>query len=206
MTRSKALTCLTVLLALAPSLYGAQPPAPAPSFTISASNVTMSSGSTSYIPFTLTSVNGFAGTLVMGITPPSPPAGVRLPYLEIGGPARDYVLTANGTLTGSLGVLSAIPVPVPVRWNIKGHGERAIWSVAGALLLGLGLRRRRALATHLSLAVAILIGLTGMSACGGPPTLTPGIYTYTLTASENNTALSASTQVTVTVPSGIVTN
>jgi hypothetical protein len=50
------------------------------------------------------------------------------------------------------------------------------------------------------------VGLTGIVACGSSPkTLTPGTYTYTLTASEqNNTSLSASTTVNVTVPPGIV--
>jgi hypothetical protein len=169
----------------------------------------MPSSGTASIPFTLASVNGFAGSLVIGITPPTPAAGVKLPYLEIGGPARDYVLTANGTLAGSIGVLSAIPVPVPVRFNLprpSRHKERTIWSLAGALLLTLGLRRRRAPSTRLLLAAGMLIGLTGINACGGPQTLTPGTYPYTLTASEINSMLSSSTAITVTVPSGIVTN
>jgi hypothetical protein len=74
-------------------------------------------------------------------------------------------------------------------------------------LLGLGLRRKRALATHLLLAAGLFLGLTAISACGGQPTLTPGTYTYTLTATEvNNTTATANTTVSVTVPPGIVTN
>jgi hypothetical protein len=173
-----------------------------------------SSGTTS-IPFTLTSVNGFTGSLALGVTAPTPPAGVKLPYLEIGGPAHLYPLTANGTFNGSMGVLSAIPVPVPVRFNLpKPTRSRkgAVWSLAAALLLGLGLRRRSALPTRLLLAAAMLTALTSITACGGPPTLTPGTYTYTLTATQETTSQtvsasqSESTTFTLTVPPGIVTN
>ena len=61
MTRNKVLIHLIAIPALASSLSPAQVPTPAPSFTISASNVTMPSSGTVPIPFTLTSVNGFAG-------------------------------------------------------------------------------------------------------------------------------------------------
>jgi hypothetical protein len=144
-TRNNTLTRLGVLLACASRLSNAQTSTPTPSFTLSASNITMPSSGTTSIPFTLISVNGFAGSLALGVTPPTPPAGVKLPYLEIGGPAQLYPLTANGTLTSSIGVLSAIPVPVPVRFHQPTrHGDRTIWSLAAALLLCLGLRRRRA--------------------------------------------------------------
>jgi hypothetical protein len=209
MTKHPSLTCLAVLLALAPSLCKAQ--TATPGFTISASNVTMPSSGTTSIPFTLISVNKFAGSLVVGVTPPTPAAGVRLPYLEIGGPAESYPLTANATLTGTIGILTAVPVPVPVRFNLPAHpapGKRVIWSLAAVLMLGFGLSRRKARATRLLLALCTLIALTGISACGGPPTLTPGTYTYTLTASTIDASqpqLSASTQITLTVPPGIVT-
>jgi hypothetical protein len=58
----------------------------------------------------------------------------------------------------------------------------------------------------------MLIALTAITACGGPQTLTPGIYTYTLTATQETTSQtvgasqSQSTTFTLTVPSGIVTN
>jgi hypothetical protein len=59
---------------------------------------------------------------------------------------------------------------------------------------------------RLSLAVCMVIGLAGLGGCGSSiKTLTPGVYTYTFTASElSNTSLSASTTVNVTVPAGIV--
>ena len=210
--RNRVLTCCAALLALTPGLCAARPPAPAPapSFTITGSNVTMPFSGTATFPFTLTSVNGFAGTIFVSCAQPAVPAGVKLPYLEFPGPVvRGFVLTANGTTTGTIGILSAVPVPIPVRWNLPshpGHGETAIWSLAGALLLGLGLCRKRALAPRLLLAAGMFLGLTAISACGGQPTLTPGTYTYTLTATDvNNNSATARTTVTVTVPPGIVT-
>jgi hypothetical protein len=217
MTRNKALTFLVVLLALASSLCEAQPAAPAPSFTISATNVTMPSSGIVSIPFTLTSVNGFTGSLTVGITPPTVPVGTRLPYLDIGGPVIGHPLAANATVTGSIGVLAAIPVPVPVKLNLPnrpGRGEAVRWELAGVLMLGLGSLRKRSLrkrarqSTRLLLALCMLIALTGISACGGPPTLTPGTYTYILTATAISASVlspSASTTVSVTIPPGIVT-
>jgi hypothetical protein len=214
MPNTKALTRPAVLLALAlaQGLCAAQPPAPAPSFTIAAPNVTMSSSGTSSILFTLTSVNGFAGTLIVGITQPTVPAGTKLPYLEEGGPARDYPLVANGTATGSFGALSAVPVPEPVKFNLPNrpaHGEAVRWKLAGVLILSLGfLRKRSRPSTRLLLALCMLIALTAISACGGPPTLTPGTYTYTLTATELTPSVlspSSSTTMTVTVMPGIAT-
>lgn len=208
-TRNRWLTCLAAFLALTPSLCAAQPATPAPSFTITGSTVTMPSSGNANIPFTLTSVNGFAGSFFVSCAQPNVPAGVKLPFLEIPGPVHTFALAANGTTTGIVGFLSAVPIPVPVRWNPppnRRHGNPAIWSFAGALLLGFGLRRKRVLASRLLLAAGMFLGLATISACGGQPTLTPGTYTYTLTATElNNTSATASATVTVTVPPGIVT-
>ncbi len=171
----------------------------------------MPSSGTVSIPFTLTSVNGFTGSLAVSITPPTPPVGTKLPYLDIGGPVIGYLLTANATVKASIGALLAIPKPVPVKLNLPNrpaHGEAVRWELAGVLMLGLGSLRKSARTTRLLLALCMLIALTGISACGGPPTLTPGTYTYTLTATEINPtllSLSATTTVNVTIPPGIVT-
>lgn len=213
MPSNKALTRLVILLALAPGLSRAQAPAPTPSFTISASNSTMPSNGDGGIPITLTSVDGFAGTVVVGCSQPNTPASVIAPVCDYPGPVTStYVLNANTTLNEVIGVSPPINTNPTARLNLPthgtGHGERAIWSLAGVLMLGLGLRRRRARpSTRLLLAIGTLIGLTGISACGGPETLTPGTYTYTLTANDpydTNNPLSVSTTATVTVPPGIV--
>jgi hypothetical protein len=141
------------------------------------------------------------------VTQPTPPAGVREPIPDEGGPAvSPIVLTANTSVTGVV-VVSAIEFTVS-RLNPPVSKEGKGWVLAGVLMLGLGFRRRKARwPAHLLLAVGVLIGLTGIGACGGSPiTLTPGTYPYTITASSINSSssLSASTTVMVTVPPGIV--
>ena len=163
------------------------------------------------IPFVLTSVNGFVGQLVVSCTPPTVATNVRLPYIEAGGPAIAYNLVANGTASGSITLLAKELNVVAARLNLPAHprhNQRAVWSLAGAFLIGIGLRRRKAWAARLSLAVCLLIALTTISACGSGPTLTPGTYTYTLTATQTDITLppSTSTTATVTVPPGIPTS
>jgi hypothetical protein len=79
MKRHTALTCLVVLLALASGPCWAQAPSAAPSFTISASPVTMPSSVFVAKPINLTSVDGFVGTVAVTCAPPNPPAGVNEP-------------------------------------------------------------------------------------------------------------------------------
>jgi hypothetical protein len=212
MTRSKALSCLVVLFTMASTACAAQVPVPAPSFKISASNVTMPSSGMVSIPFTLTSVNGFVGSVAVQCVGPTEPAGVKAPVCEDFGPVRAYPLTADGTATGSFEVVAIPPKVVPVVSGVNPlrHGRGANWALAGILMLGIGLQRRRTRRFARVLLAIGGIGLTGMgiSGCGGPPTLTPGVYTFTLNANSvsNTLSLSASTTATVTVPAGIVTN
>jgi hypothetical protein len=209
MTRNKALTCLTVLLTLAFGLCRAHALAPAPSFTLSASNITMSSNNTS-IPITLTSVNGFTGSVGLTCTPPNPPSGVKEPSCG-GGPYQPTVLTANATVTGGLAIYAIKPLPTSsaTSSNLPGHGRRTTWTLAGALMLGLGaLRKKSQLSKHLLLVVGMFVGLAVINACGGPETLTPGTYSYTLTAAAtpgaSNPTFSTTTTATVTIPAGII--
>jgi hypothetical protein len=54
---------------------------------------------------------------------------------------------------------------------------------------------------------ALLVGLTAIGGCGGSQkTLTPGSYTYMLTATEQGSSspITATATLTVTVPPGIV--
>jgi len=211
-TRSKALSCVIVLSALASAVCAAQVPVPAPGFTISASNVTMPSSGTVSIPFTLTSVNGFVGSVAVLCVAPTEPTGVRVPYCDQGGPLMAYPLTANGTTSGNMMIVAIQPNPVPLSSSLgpAGRREGAGLALAGILMLGIGLRRKRTRRfTRVSLAAGMIIALAGIgiSGCGGPPTLTPGDYVFTLNAnSVSPPSLTASTTSTVTVPAGIVTH
>jgi len=211
-SRNKVLICLIVFLALGSRISSAQTPAPTPSFTLSAANVTMPSSGVVQIPFTLTSVNGFAGSVgVLCVEPTIPGSVNKGPYCDQGGPLMAYTLAANGTTTGSISIVAIQPNPVPLTTKSSLAGHEASWALAGALVLGFGLRRKRMLRfSRVSLAAFLLIGLAGLGifGCGGPPTLTPGTYNFMLNATSvsANPALYATTTATVTVPAGIVTS
>jgi hypothetical protein len=211
MKRNVALCCLGLFLPFAVVPSRAQMPTPVPSFTITAIGITMPSSGTGLIPFTLTSVNGFAGTLNITCTPPNPAAGVREPVCG-GGSVTSFALAAKATVTGNASLMAYVyfPPKASSRLDLQRRGEGTSWALAGVLMLGFGLQRRRARRLGyrsglLLLAVGTLIGLTGISACSaGPETLTPGVYAYTVTATDqNDTSSSVSTTVQVTVPSGI---
>jgi hypothetical protein len=219
MKGNKALTCLASLLVLVFGSGGAQAQAATPSFTITADNVTMPSGGFGLIPFTLTSANGYTGGVLVGCTPPTPPAGVNIPTCgapEPYGPGNlplGVTLTADSPVVKQSIYIYALPASISAslnaRLNRPGPEGTAGWALAGALMLGLGFRKRRSRwPACLLLAVVMLIGLTGLVACASPfpnfPTLTPGTYTYSVTAVGVGTSFSTSTTVTVTVPSGIV--
>jgi hypothetical protein len=211
MKRHTTLLCLASLLTLTIGAATAQPPAPAPSFTISAPNITMPSSGTATVNFTLTSVDGFTGTVAVNCAAPTVSANVILPYIDLGGPLHAYTVTANAATTGNFNLLATPPLAVPAALNHPARRSTLVWSLAGVFLLGLGLRRRKSLRyTHLLLAVGLLIGVSGITACAGPETLTPGTYTYTLTATQVDVpaipSATATTTFTVTVPRGIVTH
>jgi hypothetical protein len=185
---------------------GGQAFAATPGFTITASNAAMPTSGFGSIPFTLTSVDGYAGTFTANCAPADPPAGARLPICGSPTAPTQYTLTANQTVKGSVTLLP-YPVPSPAsRLAVPSHEAEAAWAFAGALLLGFGFRRRRfRWPALLVLAAGALIGLTGVGACGGggTETLTPGTYAYVVTATDTGTDATANVTVNVTVPAGI---
>lgn len=212
MQRVRLLAVLGILAVVTVALSGAPlwAAAPSPSFTITATNVTMSSATSSGIgssTFTLTSVNGYTGTVVVGCIAPTPPSGANVPVCNwSAGPARGaYTLTANQVVTGSMAFINSIspcnpcPVSLPRR---SGHGLPQGLALAGALLFGFAFRRKAARWLTLTLfAVGALAGLAAISACGGSNSVvTPGTYVYTISATDISTAVSVTTTVSVTVP------
>jgi hypothetical protein len=187
-----------------------------PSFTITATNVAVSSSTSSGVgssTFTLTSVNGYAGSVRVSCAPPTPPVGIKVPYCTGGfpGPAAvpaqpPITLTADEVVTGTVPFYNApvpcsnpCPVSLPHR---DSHKLAQGIALAGALVLGFGFRRRAARRlTLMLLAVGTLAGLAGISACGANNSVvTPGTYAYTITATDVNTAVAVNTSVNVTVP------
>jgi hypothetical protein len=206
----RLLTVLGLLLGFGFVVSGSPALAATPDFTITAGNVTMSSANSSGVgtsSFTLTSVNGYAGTVGINCTAPTLPAGVYVPICDFGGPAYPVMetLTANQVATGTIAFRNSTPpCPCPVslpRRRSSGLGQGL--ALAGALLLGFGIRRRATRWLTLTLlAVGTLAGLGGISACGGNNgiMMTPGTYAYTINAVDMNTAVRVTTTVNVTVP------
>jgi hypothetical protein len=212
----RPLVLLGLFLAFISVSCGSLALAATPSFTITATSVTMSSNTSSgtgSTTFTLTSVDGYAGSVRVGCDAPTPPAGVKVPYCgDIGNGAAvvpvqpPITLTANEVVSGTVSFINSpapcsnpCPVSLPRR---GGHGLAPGVALAGVLLFGFGLRRRAARWLTLMLfALGILAGLAAISACGANNTVvTPGTYAYTLTATDINTNVSVTTPVNVTVP------
>jgi hypothetical protein len=214
MQKYRLFALLGLVLAFSLGVSGSSAAAPTPSFTIAATNVTMSSSGSSGVgssTFTLTSVNGFAGSVYVVCDPPTPSAGVKVPYCESGVAGSGAIpvqppitLTANEVVTGTISFYNApvpcsnpCPVSLPRR---GGHGLAPGLALASALLLGLGFRRRAARWLTL-LAVGALAGLAGISACGGNKSVvTPGTYVYTVAAAEVGTSTTVSSTFNVAVP------
>jgi hypothetical protein len=185
---------------------GAQALPVTPDFTLAATNVIMSSSGPSgsgSSTFTLTSVNGYAGTVEIRCVPPTPPAGVNVPICNFVPVMPPYTLTANQVVTGTISFANVscnqCVAPVARRGGYElGKGL----ALAGVLLLGFGFRRRAARWLTLTLlAVGTLAGLAGIGACGGTSNVvTPGTYTYTITATDDNTQVSQTASINVIVP------
>lgn len=208
MQMSRLLVSLAAsLLPFSPVYSGSPALAATPGFTITASNVTMSSNASDGYGssnFTLNAVNGYSGTVQVRCEPPIPPAGVKIPYCGGGAVTPPITLTANETTTGKMNFNnSAVPEPVARIPSSTGHGMVPAMALAGSLLFGFGIHRRRARWFTLTLlAVGALGGLAATSGCGAGNTtfVTPGTYGYTMTATDISSAVSVSTTINVTVP------
>jgi len=154
---------------------------------ISATNVTMPSSGNGAIPYVLTSVDGYTGTITVSCPEVNAPAGAKIPYCG-SGPIFAVNLTPAEAFRGKL-ALTPYGVPVP--------------AAAAALLAGLAFRMRRKTGWPTSgLAVACTLAFLGVATgCGsGTSGMTQGTYAYTVTATDINTNAHVSTTVNVTVP------
>jgi len=215
MTGKKALIFVALLLAFAFDSGWVKAQTAAPGFTVTASDTSMPSGGFGFIPFTLAAVNGYTGPVAVGCTPQTPPAGANIPTCNAPEPygtgfnGVTVSLSAQAPVANQSIEIYALPASMAGRWlsRLEQNGAAGP-AVAGMLMLGLGFRRRRSRWSRRLLPIAaLLIGLMGIGACGSPipaaPTLTPGVYTYTVWATGVTAPFSASTTVTVTVPPGI---
>jgi hypothetical protein len=216
MQRYRLLVVLGMLLGFSFVVSGSPVLAATPGFTITATNVTMSSSGSTGVgtsSFTLTSVNGYTGSVRVECNYPTIPAGVKAPYCGYGaaGPAAipaqpPITLTANQVVTGSIYFYNAPvpcsnPCPASPRPPRRGRLAPGL-ALAGVLLVGFGIRRRAVRWLTLTLlAMGTLTGLAGISACSGNNSVvTPGTYAYTIPATDINTQVSQTASINVTVP------
>jgi hypothetical protein len=190
-----------------------------PSFTVTATSAALSSSSKSgegSSTITLTSVNGYSGSIIVNCIPPTPPAGVKVPFCSPGMPSATtpaisaavpaiveaFTLTAGQAVNGTVTFYN---FPYPVSASLPrpaNHKLAQSLALAGVLLVGFGFRRKSWHFLSLTLlALGMLAVMSGISACGGSNSLvTPGTYAYTISATDINTAASVNTSVNVTVP------
>lgn len=195
-----------LILVICMVVAGTAPHANATSaYAITAANVTMpmhGNGSTQY---TVTAIP-MSGTLSVSCQYAGMGTNLKIPDCNYGPVVAPTPVTAGQTVKGTISFYPyGSAVPVGLR-----RTRAAPWTgltLAGAFLLGFGLRRRtRRLLALVALAVGTLGGLSAITACGGNPNaMTPGTYQFTLTAANEaggNAPLGqgASTTISVTVP------
>ena len=163
------------------------------SFTVAATDVLLAtSNSSGTSNFTLTSVGGYAGTVLITCSYAGPPTDTHLPTCG-GGAIRVYRLQANQSVKGTIPV-TPFPVPSAHETPSRTLPDRApILALAAGALLLVNRRFRRFGWVALFLLGTFLVPL--MTACGGGTKTLP----YTVTATDTVTQVQASTGITITV-------
>ncbi|HEY4010830.1 MAG TPA: hypothetical protein VGM11_11815, partial [Acidobacteriaceae bacterium] len=174
---------VAVLLATLPAIAQSS----APTFTLTTSNVSLSTNGTGSIPYTLTAVNGYIGTIILRCQAPTVAAGVNIPYCG-GGPVVSSTLNPKDTnypvYTGSF-PLYGNGVIVPSGIAVSRNPVVAIFFIV-ALLSGLSLRRKTARRLTLPLFFAVLGALCCTTGCGSASQgFTPGTYKYVVSATQS---------------------
>jgi hypothetical protein len=188
---------LTLLLATLPAIAQS----PAPTFTLTTGNVSLSTTGTGSISYTLTAVNGYIGTIIVRCVAPTVPAGINIPYC---GPNQVDTQTLAQkdknypVYTGSF-PLFGNSVTTPASFTASHNPLLAIFFIV-ALLSGLTLRRRTARRLTLPLFLAVLAALSCTTGCGTTPHgFTPGAYTYVVSAIQSPVPLYLGANATVTI-------
>lgn len=197
MQRHRPLLLAGLLLTAICGLTGARALA-ASGPTITATGFTMPSSGNGTSQFTVTGFPG-DGTVIIGCVYAGTNIEAKIPYCLSGAstasvPVTYIPVTAGQTLTGTVtfypyGTVDHLPLGLR-KAPRNSHLPAAGLALAGAFLLGFGLRRKapRWLAMGL-LAAGALAGASAIGGCGGLSTaMTPGSYPYTITANYQDTA------------------
>jgi hypothetical protein len=173
--------------------------ATAPGFTIAATNVTMpSGGSIASSPFTLTSVNSYAGQVSVSCAYTGGNMGARVPTCGIY-TNPTFALGANQAVKGSLTLSpygKVIPFSAVQRPGVGAAGL-PVFAAATLCFFTLGRRLRRGRWNWIAMVIAGLIAMGGITSCGSGMS---GTFPYTVTAVDNKANASATATIMVTVP------
>jgi hypothetical protein len=158
-------------------------------------------GSTDY---TLRSVDGYSGSILIEchiLDPPSP--NIKVPTCTYG-PLELIPLGPDQIVSGKVFFYppgSAVPVVAEQRRsNSSGRGTVQLCGLALASVALIGLAHRGRALRWLALGALAILGLGGISACGGSGnTMTPGTYIYMIQGVDATNHVNA-TQIQLTVP------
>lgn len=153
------------------------------------------------------------GTLTIGCQYSGPVTQAKIPQqCGIVWPGRVTVQSGETTVNGTVYFVPYGQGPVPSLAQLhtvprpSGRLPATGMALAGALMLGLGFRRQTSRVLLLAILVACtLIGAAGITGCtaGSSNTMTPGTYSYTISAdfakTGSNAIQTATTTVTLTV-------
>jgi hypothetical protein len=195
MQRYRLFIFLGLLAAVICGLSGARALASS-GLAMTASNVTMPSSGHGVSNFTISGFPG-DGTVIIGCVYAGTNYEIKIPYCLSGAssaavPVVRIPVTAGQTLTGTINFYPFGAVdPFPVKFHKApgaNHLPAAGLALAGALMLGFGLRRKAQRWFAMALfAVGALAAASGISGCGGN-SMTPGTYPYTITAAYQDTS------------------
>jgi len=185
-------------------------------FSLSATNVTVSPGSNGQSTITLSPSGGFTGSVMLSAVLTAVPTGaVDYPTLTFGEGSQSISVTGSGSVTAQLSVFTTAASTTALRPPARG---RAPWfltfgSTLACVLLVFAPRRARDLRCRIGVILLLAIAFACIESCGGAgtsgtgggggggtppnPGTTPG--TYTVTVSGTGNAVTASTTFTLDI-------
>ncbi|MGA2349378.1 MAG: hypothetical protein ABSF70_03015 [Terracidiphilus sp.] len=178
-----------------------------PGFTLTASNVNMSDMGSGVSNFTLTSVDGFAGQVSVVCTGPNP---LLVPDLVLPNCAaiEEFLVPAGGSASGTMNFnppssvqSAAKPHALPRNPGSPIHTPLKFCALVAALL---GFSCTKKLNRWFAMVLVCAVSLTGL--CGttgclgrGGLAMTPGTYSYVISASSPTITTAVSATISVTI-------
>ena len=170
--------------------------AAAPGISLQATNVSIPGQGTAQGQFTVTSINGFSGSVSVSCTGPNSEILPNLVLPECNGPAPNITVPANGSASGTISFYPPWADP----YSARAHPLPVLAVVAvGSIVLLPRLKSNRCrwfacLVLGCSMIpLCLLVGCLG----NGGLAMTPGTFQYTLNASGNGVSASSAFKVTV---------